>query len=91
METSLKYSINEIVFARCRSDPFWPAKIIKILPDYHVYQVSFYNHQSTAYIEERDLLPFQDEIIKKQKKSILNKMREHRLLQRTRVMIIKGI
>jgi hypothetical protein len=52
MENSLKYHMNDIVFARCRSDPFWPAKIIKALPDHLVYQVAFFNHNTRAYVEE---------------------------------------
>jgi hypothetical protein len=91
MDGPLKFSLKNIVFAKHMDETLWPAKIIKIIPEHKIYQVSFFNLPSVGYIEEIDLVPFAPEIVKKQKRTILAKIREQKILQRTRVKIIKGI
>ena len=91
MESPLQFQLGDIVFARCRDSPYWPAKVILLLPEHGIYKVSFFNHNSTAYIDENDLILFSNETVKAQKKSLINKMRQSKLQNRTRNVIFKGI
>jgi len=51
------YQKGDFVFATCPNYKPWPAIIIKVQTAI-IFEVKFFNHKSTAYIDSCDLMDF---------------------------------
>ena len=58
------YKINDMVFAKCTSYPYWPAKVVSVHLKLGSYRVLFYGEKSEAVLKEEHLMPFSEQNIK---------------------------
>ena len=64
MDSPPKYRLKNIVFVKHMDDTLWAARIIKVIKELNLYQVSYFNQPFIAYIEETNLIPFTPDFAK---------------------------